>query len=507
MFSDSRQDAAFFAPYLEQTYRRAVQRRLIAQSILGSSDPLRIEDMVPEIRSRAESCGILDPEASTASRSKEVRTWLASELLALDRRQSLDGTGIAEVSLVFPRQLQPPLDLLACGLGGRPVDALRMLLETLRLSGVVSMPEGVDIRDEVFAPRNRMVTVREQHAEPGVLAWMPTTGTNRRLDIVERAFAARGINADARNFLAQVWQYLTRAQPWQSVLRSANDPRHGVTWQLDCNRFEWIRASGHHVPHQCDTCRQVWWQSVDGVCSSFRCSGRLRPLSDAEVAGDHYARLYRDLDPIGMTVQEHTAQWNAGQASTLQDQFVRGEINVLSCSTTFELGVDVGEVQAVLLRNVPPSAANYIQRAGRAGRRTEQLRWWSPSPARRSHDLSRFAEPEVMMSGAVRAPYVPLDNARIDRRHAHSVVLASFFRSYLDLHARIARTAGQFFLPDPDVGDPPVSLVKNFLDPVPRRSRMHSSGSSRIQWLTSWGSRPVHGYQCSSIYLKKFAQS
>ncbi len=62
-----------------------------------------------------------------------------------------------------------------------------------------------------------------------------------------------------------------------------------------------------------------------------------------------------------MTAAEHTAQLTGQAAAELQDQFTRGEVNTLSCSTTFELGVDVGELEAILLRNVPPETANYIQ--------------------------------------------------------------------------------------------------------------------------------------------------
>jgi ATP-dependent helicase YprA (DUF1998 family) len=71
-----------------------------------------------------------------------------------------------------------------------------------------------------------------------------------------------------------------------------------------------------------------------------------------------------------MTVSEHTAQWGARKAAEIQQQFMDSVVNVLSCSTTFETGVDVGELQAVLMRNVPPTTANYVQRAGQAGRRT-----------------------------------------------------------------------------------------------------------------------------------------
>ena len=134
---------------------------------------------------------------------------------------------------------------------------------------------------------------------------------------------------------------------------------------------------------------------------------------------------------------------------------MRGEVNALSCSTTFELGVDVGELQTVVMRNMPPTTANYVQRAGRAGRRTDSAALVLTYAQRRSHDLSRFQDPKSMMSGKVRSPYVPLGNDRIDRRHAHSVALAAFFRHAKQQTGEKWRTAGQFFLGDP----PPVNRV------------------------------------------------
>lgn len=107
----------------------------------------------------------------------------------------------------------------------------------------------------------------------------------------------------------------------------------------------------------------------------------------------------------------------------------RGHLNVLSCSTTFELGVDVGEVEAVLLRNVPPSPANYVQRAGRAGRRAGAAAMVLTLAQRRNHDLSWFREPHDMIEGAVTPPRVLLENTVIARRHAHSVAFAAWLRT------------------------------------------------------------------------------
>ena len=146
-------------------------------------------------------------------------------------------------------------------------------------------------------------------------------------------------------------------------------------------------------------------------------------------ADDHYASLYRSILPLGMAVQEHTAQWTASEASRIQDDFTRGAVNVLSCSTTFELGVDVGEVEAVLLRNVPPRPANYVQRAGRAGRRTDAAALAVTFAQRRSHDLAFFGDPLPLVDGKIAPPSIMIDNPSIVRRHVHSVAFAAHQRA------------------------------------------------------------------------------
>ena len=110
---------------------------------------------------------------------------------------------------------------------------------------------------------------------------------------------------------------------------------------------------------------------------------------------DHYRFLYRHLNPVPLVASEHTGQLASVEAADVQQQFLRGEINALSCSTTFELGVDVGELQSVVLRNMPPTTANYVQRAGRAGRRTDSAALVVTYAQRRSHDLSRYQDPSA----------------------------------------------------------------------------------------------------------------
>src|SRR5262249_13383693 len=160
-------------------------------------------------------------------------------------------------------------------------------------------------------------------------------------------------------------------------------------------------GSASSVPRwRCKRCGSISLHNLKGVCPTYRCDGHLEACDPtATFADNHYRQLYLGIEPLRMTVEEHTAQLTGEAAARLQEKFVQGEVNVLSCSTTFELGVDVGELEAVLLRNVPPETANYIQRAGRAGRRTDATAFALTFCQRRSHDLTHFQEPERMISG------------------------------------------------------------------------------------------------------------
>jgi ATP-dependent helicase YprA (DUF1998 family) len=472
-FSDSRQAAAFFAPYLETGHALVVRRRLILDGLArASANDARctVDDLIEETARAAGAAGMFTRRDSRQGRRREAARWVLRELVALDERHSLEGLGLLRVDLGREPGWAPPAPLLQLGLDAEECWALLAeLLRSLRLQGALTMPEEVDPADEIFDPRRGPIHVRQDGAEARrkVLSWLPTRGTNKRLDYLRRLLTALGVDgADAREVLAGCWRALTGpgsdlgGDGW---LRSVAMPRLGRLHQVD---HTWLAlASGGPNVWQCTVCRRLAAVTLRGVCPTLRCTGTLVAARPDEQ--DHYRALYRDAAPVPLTAREHTAQWTGVEAADIQQRFLAGEVNVLSCSTTFELGVDVGALSAVLLRNMPPSTANYIQRAGRAGRRSDTAALVVTYAQRRSHDLSRYQAPESMLAGEVRAPYVPLGNVRIDRRHAHSVALAAFFRDAKEASGEEWRTAGDFFLPPAGGGQAPCARVEAFLAPVP----------------------------------------
>jgi hypothetical protein len=142
-----------------------------------------------------------------------------------------------------------------------------------------------------------------------------------------------------------------------------------------------------------------------------------------------------------MKIKEHTAQLSTKTAKEYQEQFIKKEINVLSCSTTFEMGVDVGELETVFMKNMPPTPANYIQRAGRSGRKKDSAAYALTYCRLSSHDLTYFNKPKEMINGIITPPKFKIQNKKIIKRHVNAAIIAAFWKRYPDLFSSV----GNFF--------------------------------------------------------------
>ena len=157
-----------------------------------------------------------------------------------------------------------------------------------------------------------------------------------------------------------------------------------------------------------------------------------------------------ELAPFFKTA-EHSAQQDARRLQGYEDAFQAGDINLLSCSTTMEMGIDIGGVSLISMNNVPPHPASYLQRAGRAGRRRESRSLAMTLCKSNPHDQSVFSNTRWAFDTRLAAPKVSLDSPVIVQRHAHAVLLTAFFKKQLTKtgQSQLKLNCGAFFLGEP----------------------------------------------------------
>ncbi|MFF3595644.1 DEAD/DEAH box helicase [Kitasatospora indigofera] len=202
-------------------------------------------------------------------------------------------------------------------------------------------------------------------------------------------------------------------------------------------------------------CRVCFWEQTvhpslleqwhDAPCPSYRCStGRLVAgtharetdvhARDRQYRDDYYRRLYHRAGPYQVVTAEHTGVLDRNQRESVEAAFRRrrdsgrtfNDPNVLSCTPTLELGIDIGDLSAVVLASLPRNSASYAQRVGRAGRRTGNA-FLLTIPERRKRDLYYLDRPKDMIAGPITPPGCHLSAVEILRRQylAHLLDLAA----------------------------------------------------------------------------------
>ena len=187
------------------------------------------------------------------------------------------------------------------------------------------------------------------------------------------------------------------------------------------------------------------WAAQDQRISQLKMDGLWSEQADRILVGGSFIRS-----------AEHSAQIRPqSKLSKYEDEFKKGYINVLNCSTTMEMGVDIGGLSMVCNNNVPPHPSNYLQRAGRAGRRGESRALSMTLCKNNPHDQQVFQNPLWAFEAQMKKPKITLSSERIVRRHLHAYLFSWFLNDILDGldEVNVTLRSDWFFEQNPSLAD------------------------------------------------------
>ncbi|MGW4891007.1 DEAD/DEAH box helicase [Kitasatospora sp. NPDC004240] len=442
IFADSRQDTAFQAGYLRDRARAVQVRRLIVEAVTARADggdaPASFNGLVEDVFRRGQESGLYTNPRGRDARRRVLRVceWDVLGEIASDERRppTLERLGLLTVGYpglddLSEEELKPLLDLL----GPHPDSARWLLARTLDLARTRKavahelLSSRLDAKTEAelleagatMARGQAVAGFGDRTTAPAGTAPIALSAKGSVGRLVKTAFPLVNDSSTVERAVRQAVRLLEEHELLKKVQVGSGRSQISLL-QVTAQALE-IRPAAETL-YRCRACKAVQpAPSPRHRCATFNCKGLMEPWHGDE---DDHERLLATADTsLVVKAEEHSGQVPLKQREEIEERFKDGDLNLLVCTMTLELGVDLGQLLAVILRNVPPRPSNYAQRAGRAGRREERVALVVTFAGGLPHDSYYYARPVEMIRGAIRPPSFLLDNERVLKRHARSMAL------------------------------------------------------------------------------------
>lgn len=464
VFADSRQDAAFQAGWSEDHGRRHRLRQLMFQEIkkddglafgalhsrlvdrlMGDAFLRRV--IAPEVESYL--VGTTDKERQRREISFYLRHRMMVEAAtSYTSRHGLESYGLVQIDYpeldAHSKDLQSLADILSWD-AGEVRQFLALLLDSWRRNQILS-DSVVDTFTRIWNAGAREVTkgyIQEFKRPKVIVLRKKKDGDDERRQISllsskGRPFAMGLLGkltpgrspADRAKYIEEAWAFLQKTSLVAQVtlkgggLKAAPLPGgRGGSLVADALCF---RVATERW--RCQRCRKPTAHPSPGNrCPRHNCDGLLKAQTLDEDNFDVALLLQSDFEPL--VPHEHSAQVPSEIRARIEREFKRkdGDLNCLVATPTLEMGVDIGALDMVLMRNMPPGSSNYWQRAGRAGRR-ERMASIVTYCKRWHHDQYFFNNPLDLLRGEIEAPRFNLRNPVLVAKHLHAVVVGTLLR-------------------------------------------------------------------------------
>ena len=455
-FSDSRQQASFAAVFFDSNHVRMLRKRLIWEMIKNRDyAEMNVNELAAYLEDRIKASDLFPNDMDA---HKNAWATVLVDLLKVDGAYDGEGLGLYYFDLDINKLLREFSDEeIAEGFPGcnmtkaKLYDLMQVALGIFKTTPAINYVKSTltpDERKDILEYRRftNYVTLNNpqkskkgssvEQSFNGIRSFLPVTDESNT--IVRYVMKAFGVDANtAKESLETIFNLMVQASDLEGSDKFLIKHEKKDAYQIDASRYI-VKNYKKSKFYQCSKCGRLTPYNINNVCVHDKCDGTLSEVDPDEIlANNYYRQQYKNKKIERIVIKEHTAQLEKTKAKEYQIDFKNKKINILSCSTTFEMGIDIGGLETVFMRNVPPTPANYVQRAGRAGRRKDSAAYILTYCGAGSHDYTYFSEPEKMISGVINPPYFNVLNKKIILRHLTATSLGYFFRSYPEYYKSI----------------------------------------------------------------------
>lgn len=445
VFCDSRQDAAHQARFIAASEDRVRVRRMTYQALQAESEPHDLDWLVDGIYEQSVLEGVFKRSKKKDQQKRDksliVGTLLTEFAIAPRVRAGLERLGLVKVRyaaldeelaseefrrLCLAHHLDPDLTarsipVLLDEFRQRMALSHEILTQRLFPGDKLSRDYQLTINRQVGIPVGFLPPEQKSISSKGyklVSTWN-SKGNQTSAQRLWRQFhdvhATPGSLEDVLRWL-QDHEYLT----WQTI-GSKDDQAAG--WQVSVDVVEFEAA--HSFLH-CTICdRIVSNEDAGQPCTRFGCRGTMTTWEGPIAEGNLNALMVVEKYAPPLFPAEHSAAIPDEKRAEYEQGFMEGippRPNLLACTPTLEMGVNIGDLEAVAMRNIPPSPANYAQRSGRTGR-VSRMGITAGFSRNTPHDGYFFDHPDEIIAGAIPPPKFNLKNLEAIARHIRSLVL------------------------------------------------------------------------------------
>ncbi len=478
-FSDSRQKAAFYAVYMENKLEEMFFRNIFLKiAEYTPNNIIRMLNLVESYIQREYYHKIKPLRTDSSWLKSRIHRYLIWEFTNIKSRDNLEALALWKIGFNFPenwsisdktKEILQTLNIPELNqLNEKDImELIKSLLYISRDDFAFALENSISIKDleKSFASQTDTFAFASSnifgHLNQKFLVKNWSGSKTKRAKFMQKVFKSLGIKFADKKKQDEITVSILDCLFTELIeLKSALFLKKETgLYKINLKSILVQKISNSDEIYQCNQCGKITTCNFNNICLDLECNGNLVKIIRKEANYNKFFEMYYLLKDFPFAIiEEHTSQLSNQKSREIQEQFKENEVNIISSSTTFEVGIDIGDLNFEILNNVPPNPSNYVQRVGRIGRgRNSTGSLVMVFCTVNSHDQFFFRDALKMIRGEINTIPLNIKNEYIARRHMNSEIISRFW-----LNNPSIRKISEIFNFDKDLNDSSASIAPKF---------------------------------------------